>query len=105
MFEVRLESLKSCDEVAQKFFGRKVKELAAARAQTKQAGDFYLKSLENMELITPDGRKIAGKTAIKDACDKAFEARDIKLARACGDFAVKNGFTGKEEMEESLKLF
>ena len=27
------------------------------------------------------------------------------MARACGDFAVKNGFTGKEEMEESLKLF
>ena len=38
------ESLKSCDEVAQKFFGPEgVKELAAARAQTKQAGDFYLK--------------------------------------------------------------
>ena len=100
------ESLKSCDEVAQKFFGPEgVKELAAARAQTKQAGDFYLKGLENLELITPDGRKIAGKTAIKNACDQAFEARDIKLARACGDFAVKNGFTGKEEMEESLKLF
>lgn len=100
------ESLKACDEVAQKFFGPEgVKELTAARTQTKQAGDFYLKNLENMELITPDGRKIAGKTAIKNACDGAFETKDIKLARACGDFAVKNGFTGKEEMEESLNLF
>lgn len=100
------ESLKSCDEIAQKFFGPEgVKELAATRIQTKQAGDFYLKNLKNLELIAPDGRKITGKTAIKNTCDKAFEARDIKLARACGDFAVKNGFTGKEEMEESLKLF
>ncbi|MEK7130960.1 MAG: hypothetical protein AAB924_01155, partial [Patescibacteria group bacterium] len=71
----------------------------------KQAGDFYLKNLENMELITPDGNKIAGKMAIKNACEKAFETKDVKLARSCGDFAVKNGFTSKEEMEKSLKLF
>ena len=54
------ESLKSCDEIAQKFSAGGGRELAAARAQTKQAGDFYLKGLENMELITPDGRKNSG---------------------------------------------
>jgi len=100
------ESLKSCDEIAQKFFGPEgVKELAAARAQTKQAGDFYLKGLENLELVTSDGRKIAGKTAIRDACDNAFETRDVKLARSCGEFAVKNGFTSQKEMDDSLKIF
>ena len=100
------ESLKSCDEIAQKFFGPGgVKELAAARAQTKQAGDFYLKGLEKMELITPDGRKISGKTAIKESCEKAFETKDIKLAKACGEFAVRNGFTTKEEMDQSFKIF
>ena len=100
------ESLASCDEVAQKFFGPEgVKELAAARARTQQAGDFYLKNLENMELVTPDGRKIAGKTAIKDACENAFETRDVKLARSCGEFAVKNGFTSQKEMDDSLKIF
>src|SRR3989339_1126231 len=35
---------KTCEEIAQKFFGPEgAKELAAARARTKQAGDFYLK--------------------------------------------------------------
>ena len=68
------ESLKSCDEIAQKFFGPEgVKELAAARTRTKQAGDFYLKGLENMELVTPDGRKIAGKTAIKTPATKLLK--------------------------------
>ena len=77
------ESLKSCDEIAQKFFGPEgVKELAAARMRTKQAGDFYLKGLENMELVTPDGGKIAGKTAIKNACDQAFEVRDVKVGQS-----------------------
>jgi len=100
------ESLKSCDEIAQKFFGPEgVKELAAARARTKQAGDFYLKGLENLELLTSDGRKIAGKTAIKDACEKAFETGDVKLARSCGEFAVKNGFTSQKEMDDGLKIF
>jgi len=100
------ESLKSCDEIAQKFFGPEgVKELASARAQTKQAGDFYLKGLENLELVTSDGRKIAGKTAIKDTCEKAFETGDVKLARSCGEFAVKNGFTSQKEMDDGLKIF
>src|SRR3989338_2596055 len=98
--------LTSCDEIAQKFFGPEgVKELASARAQTKQAGDFYLKGLENLELVTSDGRKIAGKTAIKDTCEKAFETGDVKLARSCGEFAVKNGFTSQKEMDDGLKLF
>src|SRR3989344_4793102 len=100
------ELLKSCDEIAQKFFGPEgVKELAAARTRTKQAGDFYLKGLENLELVTSDGRKIAGKTAIKNACEKAFETRDVKLARSCGEFAVKNGFTSQKEMDDGLKIF
>src|SRR3989344_4412359 len=100
------ESLKSCDEIAQKFFGPEgVKQLAVARTKTKQAGDFYLKGLENLELVTSDGRKIAGKTAIKDTCEKAFETGDVKLARSCGEFAVKNGFTSQKEMDDGLKLF
>src|SRR3989338_5248183 len=105
-FETGLGMLSSCDEIAQKFFGPDgVKELAAARTRTKQAGDFYLKGLENLELVTSDGRKIAGKTAIKNACDKAFETGDVKLARSCGEFAVKNGFTSQKEMDDGLKIF
>ncbi|TAN58306.1 hypothetical protein EPN15_01465, partial [Patescibacteria group bacterium] len=100
------ETLKSCDVIAEKYFGPEgVRELAAVRAQTKQIGDNYLKGLENMELATPDGRKIVGKTAIKESCEKAFQTKDIKLAKACGEFAVKNGFADRGEVEESLKFF
>lgn len=100
------ESLKTCDEIAEKYFGPQgVKELAAARAQTKQAGDFYLQSLANLELITPDGQKVAGKEAIRKTCDTAFQRREVKIARACGEFAVKNGLANKEEVEEGLKIF
>ncbi|NUQ57341.1 MAG: hypothetical protein HUT38_02560 [Candidatus Paceibacter sp.] len=100
------ESLTACDEIAVKYFGPEgVKELAAVRAQTKQAGDIYLKGLEKMELVTPDGRKITGKDSIRKTCDAAFETRNTGLAKACGDFAVKNGFVSREEIEESLKIF
>ena len=78
-----------------------MKELAAARAQTKQAGDFYLKNLENMELVTPDGRKDYGQDGYKNACDQAFEARDVKLARACGDFAVKTALPAKKKWKRA----
>ena len=100
------ESLKDCDEIAEKYFGPDgVKELAAARAQTAQAGDFYLKNLANLELVTPDGQKISGKNAIRTTCDSAFQNRNMGLAKACGEFAVKNGLANKNEVEEGLKIF
>ena len=100
------ESLKVCDEIAEKYFGPEgVKELAAARAQTARAGDFYLKNLANLELVTPDGQKISGKNAIRTTCDSAFQNRNIGLAKACGEFAVKNGLADKNEVEEGLKIF
>lgn len=100
------ESLKSCDEIAEKYFGKEgVDELTRARAQTKAAGDYYLKKYETLELTTPEGKKIIGKDAIRNSCDQAFQNKNIGLAKSCGEFAVKNGFVSKEEMEKSLQMF
>ena len=57
-----------------------------------------------MDLVTPDGQRLIGKGAIKNACDRAFEENNLGLARACGNFAVKNGYATQEEIENGLKL-
>ncbi len=99
------ESIADCDQIAQKFFGNEgVKQLQEARQQTTRIKEYYTKGIEKMELVTPDGQKLIGKGAIKNACDLAFEKNNLGLARACGNFAVKNGYASQEEIESGLKL-
>jgi len=99
------EAITACDDIARKFFGEEgVKELVRARAETKQAEEFYKKGVENLSLQRPTGETIVGKDAIRKACDTAFQNKDVASARACGDFAVKNGFTTREEADRGLTL-
>ena len=99
------ESITDCDKIATRFFGAEgVQDLQRARQQTTQIKEYYTKGIEKMELVTPDGQKIIGKGAIKNACDSAFEDNNLGLARACGNFAVKNGFATQAEIENGLKV-
>ena len=99
------ESIADCDQIAQRFFGNEgVKYLQEARQQTTRIKEYYTQGIEKMELVTPDGQKLIGKGAIKNACDKAFENSNLGLARACGNFAVKNGYATQAEIEDGLKL-
>ena len=99
------ESIVDCDRIAQKFFGNEgVKHLQEARKQTTRIKEYYTEGIERMELVTPDGQKLIGKGAIRNACDRAFEDSNLGLARACGNFAVKNGYASQEEIENGLKL-
>ncbi len=99
------ESITDCDQIAEKFFGAEgVKHLQEARQQTTRIKEYYKEGIERMELLTPDGQKLIGKGAIRNACDRAFEENNLGLARACGNFAVKNGYATQEEIESGLKL-
>ncbi len=99
------ESIADCDKIAARFFGPEgVNTLKEARAQTAQAKDYYANSLDKMQLTTPNGQTLIGKDAIKNACNQAFDTKNLELARACGDFAVKNGYTTPEEAKNGLKL-
>lgn len=99
------ESIDDCDRIAERFFGNEgVKHLQEARQQTTRIKEYYVEGIEKMELITPDGQKLIGKGAIRNACDKAFEDSNLGLARACGNFAVKNGYATQAEIEDGLKL-
>src|SRR3989338_5741631 len=99
------ESIADCDRIAEKFFGAEgVKHLQEVRLQTTRIKEYYTEGIERMELVTPDGQKLIGKGAIRNACDKAFEDSNLGLARACGNFAVKNGYATQAEIEDGLKL-
>ena len=99
------ESIADCDQIAKKFFGNEgVKQLQEARKQTTRIKEYYTESIERMELVTPDGQKLIGKGAIKNACNMAFEDSNLGLARACGNFAVKNGYATQGEIEDGLKI-
>jgi len=99
------ESITDCDRIATKFFGSEgVQELRQARQQTTRIKEYYTQGIERMELVTPDGQKLIGKGAIKNACNRAFEDSNLGLARACGNFAVKNGYATQEEIEDGLKI-
>ena len=99
------ESIADCDQIAQRFFGAEgVKELEKARNKNTKIKEYYQQGLERMELVTPDGQKLIGKGAIRNACDKAFEESNLGLARACGNFAVKNGYATQNEIEDGLKI-
>lgn len=100
------EAFKSCDVIAEKYFGPEgIAELKQARSQIVQTEDYYKKGIENISLVTPDGRTVVGKAAIMGTCDQAFQTRNVTLARTCGDFAVKNGFASQAEVEEGIKFF
>ncbi len=99
------ESITDCDKIAQRFFGNEgVQQLQQARQQTIRVKEYYTEGISKMELVTPNGQRIIGKNAIKNVCDAAFEDSDLGLARACGDFAVKNGYATQNEIEDGLKL-
>src|SRR3989338_4803268 len=99
------ESIADCDRIAERFFGAEgLKHLQEARQQTTRIKEYYTEGIERMELVTPDGQKLIGKGAIRNACDRAFEDSNLGLARACGNFAVKNGYASQEEIENGLKL-
>ena len=99
------EFIAECDQIAQKFFGDEgVKHLQEARQQTTRIKEYYTEGIERMELVTPDGQKLIGKGAIRNACSMAFEKNNLGLARACGNFAVKNGYATEGEIESGLKV-
>ena len=77
------EAITACDDIARKFFGEEgVKELVRARAETKQAEEFYKKGVENLSLQRPTGETIVGKDAIRKACDTAFQNKDVASAKS-----------------------
>ena len=99
------ESITDCDRIARKFFGNEgVKHLQEARQQTTRIKEYYAGGIERMELVTPDGQKLIGKGAIKNACNMAFEKNNFGLAQACGQFAIKNGFASQDDVDEGLKV-
>ncbi|PCI20314.1 hypothetical protein COB64_02195 [Candidatus Wolfebacteria bacterium] len=100
------ESFVSCDEIARIYFGDEgVRELGRARERIQDVEDYYVHGFENLELITPDGSTIVGERSIRETCDRAFDTRDIELARSCGEFAVRNGFATEEDMQDAINLF
>ena len=99
------ESIPDCDRIAKKFFGDEgVEHLKEARKQTTRIKEYYSEGIDKMELVTPDGQKLIGRGVIKNACNMAFEKNNLGLARACGNFAVKNGYSTQGEIEDGLKL-
>ena len=97
-----------CDIIAIEIFGAEgTEELSLARKQVTEVINYQKKGMEDMVLITPDGKEIIGKSNIKKTCDKAF-APDKKinfgLATACGEIGVKMGFITKGEFDKSLEF-
>ena len=91
-----------CRQIAQQFFGSDgVKQLEQAHSQVGKVKEFYSTKLV---LVTPDGKAVSGHDAIRNTCEQAFSSRDIALAKACGDFAVKNGFASQADVEDGLKV-
>ena len=91
-----------CRTIAKRFFGDEgIKQLEQAHQTVKQVqNNFQTKFV----LTTPDGRELVGRESIRSACDQAFQQKDAALARSCGDFAVKNGFANKEDVERGVRL-
>ncbi|MBI2514668.1 hypothetical protein HYV91_00545 [Candidatus Wolfebacteria bacterium] len=94
-----------CDEIAKRFFGEDgARTLSEARQEVVKVENRYKKAVESFTFTTPDGRTITGRDAIRGTCDTAFQNRDLGLAKACGNFAVKNGFVSQVEVERGLTL-
>ncbi|MBI2674274.1 MAG: hypothetical protein HYX22_00850 [Candidatus Yanofskybacteria bacterium] len=91
-----------CSQIASEIFGQEgVKQLESARQQVGQVKDYYS---DKFILTLPDGSKFAGERQIRDRCDRAFSNRNLEVAKACGSFAVKNGFVSQAEVDKGLKL-
>src|SRR3989338_5107585 len=91
-----------CAQIASEIFGSKgVKQLEAAYQQVGQVKDYYSKKFV---LTLPSGKELVGENQIKSACDQAFSGRNLEIARACGSFAVNNGFATQAEVDKGLKL-
>ena len=93
-----------CTQIAKEVFGQDgVKQLESSYQQVGQVRDYYSKKFI---LTLPSGKELVGENQIKTACDEAFSGQlnNIEMARACGDFAVQNGFASKVEVEKGLKL-
>src|SRR3989338_6221600 len=91
-----------CRKIATEVFGGEgVKELERAHQQVGQVKDYYSKKFI---LTLPNGKELAGEGQIRNACDQAFATRNIEVARACGNFAVKNGFATQADVDRGLKI-
>ena len=93
-----------CSQIAKEIFGADgVKELERAHQQVGQVKDYYSKKFI---LTLPNGKELAGEGQIRSACDEAFsgQVNNLETARACGNFAVKNGFASQTEVDKGLKL-
>ena len=91
-----------CKQIAAEVFGPDgVKELEGAHRQVGQVKDFYAKKFI---LTLPNGKELVGEGQIRNACDQAFSSINFEVAKACGNFAVNNGFAGQAEVEKGLKL-
>ncbi|MBI5732270.1 MAG: hypothetical protein HY982_02840, partial [Candidatus Magasanikbacteria bacterium] len=94
-----------CDEIAKRFFGEDgTRTLAEARQEVVKVENRFKKAVESFTFTAPDGRAITGRDDIRATCDSAFQNRDVTLARACGNFAVKNGFASQAEVDRGLKI-
>src|SRR3989344_1992209 len=93
-----------CSQIASDIFGKEgVKQLEAAHQQVGQVKDYYSKKFI---LTLPNGKELVGESQIKSACNEAFSGQlnNIEMARACGNFAVNNGFSTRVEVDKGLKL-
>src|SRR3989338_431712 len=93
-----------CTQIAKEVFGQDgVKQLESSYQQVGQVRDYYSKKFI---LTLPSGKELVGENQIKTACDEAFSGQlnNIEMARACGGFAVKNGFASQVEVDKGLKL-
>src|SRR3990167_7066041 len=91
-----------CSQIASEIFGQDgVKQLEAAQQQVGQVKYYYSKKFI---LTLPDGSELVGEGQIRNACDKAFAIRNIEFVRACGNFAVNNGFAAQADVDKGLKL-
>ncbi|MBI2627221.1 MAG: hypothetical protein HYW77_03180 [Parcubacteria group bacterium] len=91
-----------CAQIASEIFGKEgVKQLEAAHQQVGQVKDYYS---NKFVLTLPDGSKFVGEKQIRERCDRAFSNRNLEVARACGSFAINNGFAAQSEVDKGLKL-
>src|SRR3990167_142281 len=91
-----------CGQIASEIFGAEgVKQLEAAHQQVGQVKDYYS---NKFVLTLTDGSKFVGEKQIRDRCDRAFSNRNLEVAKACGSFAVNNGFVSQVEVDQGLKL-